>query len=54
MITSPRGRREVGPDDRVATDLVTRFGRTVRNRHIMKGNFIWDLPDIKSEKTASA
>ena len=28
------------------------LGRTVRNRHIMKGNFIWDLPDIKSERTA--
>ena len=27
MITSPRGRQEVGPGDRVATDLVTRFVR---------------------------
>ena len=28
------------------------LGRTVQNRHVMKGNFIWDLPDIKSSNSA--
>jgi hypothetical protein len=24
------------------------LGRTVANRHLLKGNFVWDLPDIKA------
>ena len=28
------------------------LGTTVTNRHIMKGNFVWDLPDIRSDHQA--
>jgi hypothetical protein len=28
------------------------LGTTVTNRHIMKGNFVWDLPDIRSSHQA--
>ena len=28
------------------------FGTTVDRRHLMKGNFIWDLPDLRNEHTA--
>jgi hypothetical protein len=28
------------------------LGTTVANRHIMKGNFVWDLPDIRSDHQA--
>ena len=28
------------------------LGTTVANRHIMKGNFVWDLPDIRSDRQA--
>src|SRR5207249_7780088 len=24
------------------------LGQAITNRHIMKGNFVWDLPDIRS------
>ena len=33
-------------DDQAEADRL--LGRTVANRHILKGNFIWDLPDIKA------
>ena len=42
------GSYSIRPDQADADRLL---GRTVQNRHVMKGNFIWDLPDIKSSNS---
>jgi len=37
-------------DDQAEADKL--LGRVIANRHVLKGNFVWDLPDIKGGGTA--
>ncbi|MPY91234.1 MAG: hypothetical protein GEU99_25400 [Luteitalea sp.] len=44
---NPDGSFSIRDDQAEADELL---GRTIANRHIMKGNFVWDLPDLQSSR----
>jgi hypothetical protein len=46
---NPNGSYSLRSDQADADRLL---GQTVTNRHIMKGNFVWNLPDIRSRNSA--